>query len=157
MLSLPIRPQVPDVVRGWSLWVPLPPSSGKPKWINLNERAHWGSRSGKTAVWRSAARLAAEEAQIPVLVLAWVQAYFTFGDTRRRDVHNYLPTVKACVDGFTDAGIWADDSDGILIGPDLRRSEAGASGVGRTGAKRLGAESVGKGISFMIWEVADGD
>lgn len=141
MLSLPNRPINPDVVRGWGLWVPLPPSSGKPRWINLNERAHWGSRSGKTAVWRDSARAVALEAKIPALEYAWVQACFSFGDNRRRDVHNYLPTVKACVDGFTDAGIWEDDCDGILTGPDLRRVETPGQ----------------RGITFFVWEVSDGD
>lgn len=146
MIPPPPTPNNPPVARGWGLWVPLPPSKGKPKWINLNERAHWGSRSGKTAIWREAARMVAEEAQIPTLGMAWVQAVFHFGDARRRDVHNYLPTVKACVDGFTDAEIWEDDRDGILIGPDLRRSPL--DGVGN---------ELGKGIAFYIWEVADGN
>ena len=58
-----------------------------------------------------------------------VVAYLAFGDNRRRDVHNYMPTVKAIIDGCTDAGLWADDRDGILTGPDMRRDESRAVGV----------------------------
>lgn len=121
----------PVVVRQWCLWVPLPPSKegAKPKWMNLNERAHWGSRSGKTSIWRESAAEIANQAGIPVLEEAWVLAYFSFGDNRRRDVHNYLPTVKACVDGFTDARIWEDDNDDVLTGPDLRRHEREEKGI----------------------------
>lgn len=60
---------------------------------------------------------------IPSIEQAWVIACFSFGDRRRRDVHNFMPTVKAAIDGLTDAGLWIDDRDGILTGPDLRRVE----------------------------------
>jgi len=29
---------------------------------------------------------------------------------RRRDPHNYMPTVKAIIDGLVDAGVWPDDT-----------------------------------------------
>lgn len=29
---------------------------------------------------------------------------------RRRDPHNWTPTVKAIVDGLVDAGVWPDDN-----------------------------------------------
>lgn len=29
---------------------------------------------------------------------------------RRRDPHNYFPTVKPVVDGLIDAGLWPDDT-----------------------------------------------
>lgn len=139
-----LKPENPIVVRGWSLWVPPPLTrDGKPKWINANERSHWGGRSGKTKLWREAARLAAEESGIPHLERAWVQAFFTFGGTRKRDVGNLFPTVKACVDGFTDADLWQDDRDGIITGPDLRRAAGDAKGRPF-------------GVEFRIFEVIDG-
>lgn len=140
-----LKPDNPLVVRGWSLWVPPPLNTlGKPRWINANERAHWSSRSGKTKVWRDAACLAVQNCGLPTLERAWVQAIFVCGTTRRRDVHNLFPTVKACIDGFTDAGLWSDDRDGILTGPDLRRSPTDAKG------KPVG-------IEFRIFEVIDGN
>src|SRR5262249_41737140 len=115
-----LQPDNPVVVRGWGLWVPPPlTKEGKPKWINLNERVDWGSRGGKTAIWRQRAKELGAELGILRLACAYVQAHFSFGDFRRRDVHNWLPTIKACIDGFTDAGLWEDDCDGVLIGPDL--------------------------------------
>lgn len=90
--------------------------------------------------------MVAEGAEIPVLGQAWVQAVFHFGDGRRRDVHNYLPTVKACIDGFTDANLWEDDRDGILIGPDLRRFDADGKKPG-----------VAQGVAFFVWEVVGGN
>jgi len=40
-------------------------------------------------------------------------------------VSNYFPTFKACIDGFVDAGVLADDSDAHVIGPDPRRAYDG--------------------------------
>ena len=39
----------------------------------------------------------------------------------RADPANAQPTLKALVDGCTDAGIWVDDDSTHLIGPDPRR------------------------------------
>lgn len=118
----------PNTVVGWELWLP-PPDRKKP-WINLNDRNHWGKKSPLTRWWRSEAY-----ARCGLLCLKepWqrphVTAYMAFGDNRRRDVHNYMPTVKAIIDGCTDAGLWPDDCDGILTGPDMRRDESRAVGV----------------------------
>ena len=39
----------------------------------------------------------------------------------RADPANAQPTLKALIDGCTDAGIWVDDDSTHLIGPDPRR------------------------------------
>lgn len=83
---------------------------------------------------------------IPRLERAWVQTRFTFGNTRRRDTHNLGPTSKACIDGFTDAGLWSDDADGIFVGPDPRRDPEELPPQ-----KRKGKEA---GITFLIFELA---
>jgi Holliday junction resolvase RusA-like endonuclease len=125
-----MRLLVPKVVAGWELWLP-PPMGRKKKWLSLNDRSHWGFSSARVRYWRGLAREAAETLGIdPPLGMAHVVAVFTFGDNRRRDVHNYMPTVKAAVDGCTDAGLWVDDRDGILTGPDLRRDELSGYEVG---------------------------
>lgn len=36
-------------------------------------------------------------------------------DGRRRDPHNWAPTLKACVDGLVDAGVLADDNADVLV------------------------------------------
>lgn len=112
----------PEIVQGWEIFLP-PPSNRKRKWLSLNDRNHWSRSSPLTRFWRESAYQAGSALRIQTLEQAWVVAYLSFGDKRRRDVHNYMPTVKAAIDGLTDAGLWIDDRDGILIGPDLRRRE----------------------------------
>lgn len=112
----------PKVVQGWEIFLP-PPSNKKRKWLNLNDRNHWSRSSPLTRYWRELGKVKASELGIPTLQEAWVVAAFSFGDRRRRDVHNYMPTVKAAIDGCTDARLWLDDRDGILTGPDMRRVE----------------------------------
>jgi len=80
------------------------------KYLSMNDRSHWRTRARSVKAWRIAANQAARSS-----------AYFVFGtaqevhmqldvpDSRRRDPHNLYPTVKACVDGMTDAGCWEDD------------------------------------------------
>jgi Holliday junction resolvase RusA-like endonuclease len=53
--------------------------------------------------------------------LVRITATVHIADKRRREVSNLFPTFKACIDGFVDAGILADDSDAHVIGPDPRR------------------------------------
>lgn len=113
---------VPEIVKGWEIFLP-PPSNKKRKWLSLNDRNHWSRSSPLTRYWRTAAYDSACSLGVESLAQAWVVASISFGDKRRRDVHNYMPTVKAAIDGCTDAGIWVDDRDGILTGPDMRRSE----------------------------------
>ena len=43
-------------------------------------------------------------------------------DRRRRDLHNFTPTIKAIVDGLVDAGVLPDDDAFHLSGPDWRLS-----------------------------------
>jgi len=113
---------VPNVVQGWELILP-PPTGRKKRWLSLNDRNHWSRSSPLTRYWRQLGYAKAKELDIPELPQAYAVACFSFGDRRRRDVHNYMPTAKAVVDGCTDAGVWRDDRDGILTGPDMRRVE----------------------------------
>ena len=41
-------------------------------------------------------------------------------DNRRRDRHNYTPTIKHLIDGMVDAGVLPDDDDDHLDGPILQ-------------------------------------
>jgi len=116
------RTWTPKVVQGWEIFLP-PPLNKKRKWLSLNDRNHWSKSSPLTRYWRQSAHDKVKELGMATLEQAWVVGCFSFGDNRRRDVHNYMPTVKAAIDGCTDAGLWVDDRDGILTGPDLRRFE----------------------------------
>lgn len=117
-----ILPKIPNVIQGWELLLP-PPTGRKKKWLSLNDRNHWSRSSPLTRYWRDNGCVGAQALKIPELSEAYAVACFSFGDKRRRDVHNYMPTAKAVVDGCTDAGVWRDDRDGILTGPDMRRVE----------------------------------
>lgn len=136
-----LAPTIPELmVGGWELVLP-PPALRVRKWLSLNDRNHWSRSSPLTKYWRTIAKREAQELNLDhVLSQAYVQALMTFGDNRRRDVHNYMPTVKAAIDGCTDAGLWLDDRDGTLTGPDMRRFEPG------------GKHNIG--LRLLIWEVA---
>ena len=85
--------------------VPVP-SCG---YMTMNQRDHWRTKATKTKEWR-------EEA-------LWLAPYLSYflppselhfemevPDKRRRDPHNYYPTIKAIVDGLVDARLWPDDT-----------------------------------------------
>ena len=59
-------------------------------------------------------------ARCPSLERARLVAWVRFPDGRRRDLHNYMPTLKALVDGLVDAGLLPDDDVRHLQGPDMR-------------------------------------
>lgn len=59
---------------------------------------------------------------------AHVTAYVQYPTRARADPANASPTVKPIIDGFTQAGLWADDDDEHVVGPDMRR-EPGTTGV----------------------------
>jgi crossover junction endodeoxyribonuclease RusA len=89
--------------------------------ININDerKMHYRVRGPKRLALRTAAREAAEG--LPTMSLARVLCYVT-RSTRgyRWDPGNWYPSAKACVDGFTDACLWPDDSVLHVIGPDMR-------------------------------------
>lgn len=83
------------------------------KALNMNDRMNHWEKARRTATWRDAAfwwakqhRLMCRGAQGPV------EVWFEFGASnpkKRRDPHNWYPTIKAILDGFTTAAVWADD------------------------------------------------
>lgn len=94
--------------------------------LNANQRLHWAQRSARTRNLRQVAYsfgLHATPMERASLVVA-----IGWPDKRRRDAHNLMPTIKACIDGFVDAGVLPDDSDAHLVGPDLRPFVAGGRG-----------------------------
>jgi crossover junction endodeoxyribonuclease RusA len=111
----------------WLIEVP-PPLRRKP-WISSNDHEHWGRRHQLTLYWRDFACAAAIRQGIPRLDVVQVSARLSFGDGRRRDAHNYWPTVKACVDGLVDAGALIDDSDRYIKSSTIARDESCPRGV----------------------------
>lgn len=88
--------------------------------LTSNQRLHWAQRSTRTKALREAAMDQAVWFAGRPIKRAHIVVTVTWPDKRRRDVHNLMPTIKACVDGFVDAGLLPDDSDAHLVGPDLR-------------------------------------
>ena len=88
--------------------------------LTANQRLHHMKRAGVVKILRHAAAMAAASQGAPKLDRAHIVVRVAWPDRRRRDVHNVMPTVKACVDGFVDFGMLPDDDDHHLIGPDLR-------------------------------------
>lgn len=83
--------------------------------LNLNDRLHHWKRAERVALWRRAARFAAygTPKNGPSNVRLVIGVPYP---GRRRDPHNWMPTVKAVIDGLVDAGIWPDDnSDHVTV------------------------------------------
>lgn len=81
----------------------------------MNQRKHWRWVAGQKKVWRETAHILGltkvKEAQALTRGRkALVQFAFPVSQNRRRDPHNYYPTIKPIIDGLTDAGFWPDDT-----------------------------------------------
>ena len=86
---------------------PAPPLS-----LNEERRLHWQARRRRTDPWRDLTILTARQARLARAVAATpatVTVVIPVRDNRRRDPSNYLPVVKACIDGLVHAGVWPDD------------------------------------------------
>lgn len=81
----------------------------------MNQRKHWTWTSKRKRAWREAAYYTALQWQgSPSNRLLegthLVSFRFPMATNRRRDPHNYYPTIKPIIDGLTDAGLWPDDT-----------------------------------------------
>jgi hypothetical protein len=98
-----------------------------PEVITLNARAHWTANHRAAAALRLRGGWAARTSGAPHLARADLTVWVVYPArvTRRRDVSNYLATVKPLLDGMVDAGVLPDDDDEHLTGPDLRPYHGG--------------------------------
>lgn len=99
----------------WTVIIPAPAP-----WLSANQRRDLRRQTPDRRAWRDAGRLHAERVHLPKLDRVHLLAELRFPDNRRRDPHNYYPTLKALVDGLVDYGLVPDDSHQFLVGPDLR-------------------------------------
>jgi hypothetical protein len=91
------------------------------KCLTMNQRLHWAQKAKISRLWRDAAAEAArahvlggsrlaryvgELQQPPSLVTV----HLPVKGNRRRDPHNWFPTIKPIIDGLVDAGFWPDDT-----------------------------------------------
>lgn len=120
-------------VRQWSVAIPAPAP-----WLSANQR-HKRRPDVIIRAWREAGLVHARRVHLPKLQRVHVLAVLCFPDRRRRDPHNYYPTLKALVDGLVDYGLVPDDSHQFLVGPDVR----------------LGAVLAGRGLGEVVLTVTD--
>ena len=73
----------------------------------------------RTKFWRARGHRAASN--IPPVEWGRVTVFYRFPTNHRREVANLQPTSKAIVDGLIDAGVFPDDNDNHVVGPDNRR------------------------------------
>ena len=106
------------------LWVPQ-----ADEWINSNQRLHRMVKANRVKAWRKAAAQAVPPGwpkfEQPVRIVAKVWK----SRAGRYDPNNLNTTTKACVDGFVDAGLLADDDWNHVIGPDHRHGGIGEPGI----------------------------
>ena len=113
--------------------------------LSLNGRADRRTLSPRIRTLRLQARVMARAARCPSLERARLVAWVRFPDGRRRDLHNYMPTLKALVDGLVDAGLLPDDDSRHLQGPDLRLDP-------RHAGKRMGIPMCSIRFAVMPYE-----
>ena len=110
----------------WTVTIPAPAP-----WLSANHRRDLRRQTPERRAWRDAGLVHAKRVHLPKLQYAHLVAVLRFADDRRRDAHNYYPTLKALIDGLVgDYGLLPDDSDNHLVGPDLRRGPALRVGYG---------------------------
>jgi len=98
--------------------------------LNLNQRYHWAKKAQLTKHWRALALTNAMAADLPRnLDRIHVVAHVVKPTSRQYDIHNLMPTLKACVDGLVDYGLIPDDTNKHLTGPDLRQGGKGPAAI----------------------------
>ena len=83
----------------------------KDMWQTANDRTHWARKAKRTKAVRLLANMTArsQKLTVPTPCIAIAQIGYLAADKSRVDVDNAQPTLKAVLDGITDAGAWADD------------------------------------------------
>jgi crossover junction endodeoxyribonuclease RusA len=99
-------------------------------WLSDNDRGKWQAHHRTIAAWREAAAWSAQSARLPRLARAFILAELRFTTNRRRDPNNWYPTAKAAIDGLVDAGVFVDDNERVVIGPDMRIGQPSTVGRG---------------------------
>jgi hypothetical protein len=101
-----------------TVWFDVPdPGVG---FLNLNHRGHWRTKARGAKAWRSATRESAFAFAVSPFQRAHVTITFHKNNRLKYDVGNLMPTAKPVVDGLVDAGVFPDDDNRHITGPDLR-------------------------------------
>lgn len=99
-------------------------------WMSANQRMHWAPKSQATKALRALGKGTALIQKVRDIGPCHVAAFIGYPRGGRVDPSNAAPTVKALIDGMTDAGVWPDDDHTHVIGPTyLRDKSSGKAGV----------------------------
>lgn len=100
--------------------------------INSNDRYHFILKSQLTEYLRTLACEKVREQSGTELVLGerynednpcTILITICPPTNRRMDAPNFYPTVKALIDGMTDAGLWSDDNNDVILMTAFKRGE----------------------------------
>ena len=95
--------------------------------LSANARLHWRAKSKLAKAARANAEMLARAALGPRTPPRWekvdVETVIYWPTAARHDKDNTRSRLKAAFDGFTDAGIWVDDS-GIVNDPVRNEKDA---------------------------------
>lgn len=89
-------------------------------WLTANQRIHHFAKARLSRNWRDIAAWRCRDIDAQFTNGARVVCELRFAIRRTRDPANWAPTAKAVVDGLVDAGLFPDDSDKYVTGPDMR-------------------------------------
>ena len=90
-------------------------------WLSANQRMHWAPKAKRTKALREHGYYGAEDAGYPRFDVCHVAAFIGYLRNGKADPANAAPTIKALIDGMTDAGVWPDDDSTHVIGPTYLR------------------------------------
>lgn len=99
-------------MREWTIRLPWtrPP-------LSLNDRAHWTAKARATSAVRRTTADLLRVARIPALPACTIELHYAPRDARRRDIENFVATLKACADALMDAEIVPDDTPQYVSKP----------------------------------------
>ena len=90
-------------------------------WLSANDRLYWAPKAKRTRALRQIGLLHAI-GNCPVgHDVTHVAAFIGYLRNGKADPANAAPTIKALIDGMTDAGVWEDDDSTHVIGPTYLR------------------------------------
>ena len=96
-------------------------------WLQSNgTQPHWKTRGDMVKGLQLMAINAAREAKTRRYTHARVTAFIQYRTNGRADPNNAHPTTKALIDGLVHAGVFPDDDDTHVLGPDHRREKGRA-------------------------------
>lgn len=83
--------------------------------LSANDRLNRYVAARRVKNLRTIAHQLARIQRIPRLERVQIVGVVHPPNKKRRDPHNWAPTLKACVDGLVDAGVLADDNADVLV------------------------------------------